>query len=648
MIEKPQHLNNEQTTRPVNYRPDIDGLRAIAVMFVVLFHVGFKNFSGGFIGVDIFFVISGFLITRLIAEQIKEKRFSFKVFYIRRARRLLPALFFTLLITLLLAGLLFTAEHFERTGRAAIFATTSVSNFYFWNESGYFDASSSLKPLLHTWSLSVEEQFYLIWPGFLVLMLVNFGKRTVLIAISLLGLVSLYYAESLIQSRPSAVFYLAPFRIIEFSIGAILVWAIEAQPKEPRKYFPIFLEGLYLTGIGLILFAGFTYNEKTTFPGLNVLVPCIGAALAIYGGTAKYSPQILNNKLSVKIGLISYSLYLIHWPITVFYNYYILRYGNTTDSFILLTISVFSAFYMYRYIEIPFRSPPSFQEQTSTKKFYLASTMCILLIIIPSTHIWIHNGWVWRIPAEKEYSGPNVSLTEICSGKYGVCKDNLNHASHVIVGDSHAKNSYTFFGPLFSENNIVGSFVKHANGCKPFFIDKQPIDKCDKQRRRQEEEILKSEAKTIIFVGKWTHDISDNDAINKLISQLKYTANKLSTHSKSMVIFGQPPHHSTFIPACYQRPAITSRRDDCDIMKITYKPKLQERLSASLISLSQKHLNLEYIDNRKQLCVKGFCRVGAGKPFYKDHHHLSDFGERYILKQHNLNDLLKILGIDKK
>ena len=160
-----------------NYRPDIDGLRALAVLCVIFYHLGFESFSGGYVGVDVFFVISGYLITNLIVDEVKEtKSFNFANFYVRRARRLFPALFFTCLLSFIFAFLLFSPLHFDRFGGALTSTMMSISNFFFWNESGYFNASSDFKPLLHTWSLSVEEQFYFLWPATLVFLLIRASK----------------------------------------------------------------------------------------------------------------------------------------------------------------------------------------------------------------------------------------------------------------------------------------------------------------------------------------------------------------------------------------------------------------------------------------------------------------------------------------
>ncbi len=201
------------------YRPEIDGLRAVAVLLVIFFHYQFSIFGGGYVGVDVFFVISGYLITRLIKDQVEGGNFSITSFYVRRMRRLFPALFFTLIITTLAAFLLFSAEHLERYGQSLIYALISVSNFFFWQEAGYFDLNAIVKPLLHTWSLSVEEQFYLIWPGLLLLLFYPKKSSLALLGLAIVAVGSLYLSESFLSSDPKAAFFLMPLRAFEFCIG---------------------------------------------------------------------------------------------------------------------------------------------------------------------------------------------------------------------------------------------------------------------------------------------------------------------------------------------------------------------------------------------------------------------------------------------
>jgi len=243
-----------------SYRSSIDGLRAIAVLSVVLFHCGFARFSGGYVGVDIFFVISGYLITRKIHLEIVENNFSFLAFYLARMRRLFPALLATVTVTMLGGTLIFTPEHFSALAQSAIYSILAASNVYFWSQTGYWDLQSNLKPLLHIWSLSVEEQFYLVWP-LLLLCSSRLRHHLGLALLFAIVCISVYFAGVIGELHPSAVFYLMPFRAFEFATGAVLIKFEQYRPKPG-----IALEIATAIALGLIIWPILTYSERTRFP----------------------------------------------------------------------------------------------------------------------------------------------------------------------------------------------------------------------------------------------------------------------------------------------------------------------------------------------------------------------------------------------
>ena len=253
------------------------------MLSVLFFHFGVDLFPGGFVGVDVFFVISGFLITRLIKDGVENGTFSFGKFYIRRARRLFPALFFTTVVTFLVACALFAPNDLERVGGATLHVLLSVSNFFFWAESGYFDANSTVKPLLHFWSLSVEEQFYFVWPFTMVFLLTRVTNKFVLPAfIIVTGGASLVFAQRWLAVDSAAAFFLLPFRVVEFAFGAILVWLLDFKPKSN-----LVRELILALGLILILYSVIAFNDETLFPGLSAVIPCLGTAMAIFAGKPK-------------------------------------------------------------------------------------------------------------------------------------------------------------------------------------------------------------------------------------------------------------------------------------------------------------------------------------------------------------------------
>ncbi len=356
----------------MRYRPEIDGLRAIAVVPVLLFHAGFTAFKGGFVGVDVFFVISGYLITSIIYSDIKSNSFSIVQFYERRVRRILPALFLVSLICIPLALLLMLPDEFKAFSKSLAAVQIFSSNILFWQESGYFESGAELKPLLHTWSIAVEEQFYLFFPLFLLLFrkLNTRGLTGLLLGVTLL---SLGLAEYTSGHDSSANFYLLPSRAWELSIGAILAISLPLH-KEAN---PSFSAWASLLGLAMIIYSVFTMNKNVPFPSILTLIPVSGAALIIaYGKPTNFTGKILCWKPICGLGLISYSTYLWHQPLFAFAR---LREGVLSPEkyFILIFISVTLAYFSWRFVELPFRNRKNF---TRKKIFSGAAILSVAMI----------------------------------------------------------------------------------------------------------------------------------------------------------------------------------------------------------------------------------------------------------------------------
>jgi peptidoglycan/LPS O-acetylase OafA/YrhL len=335
----------------LKYRKEIDGLRAVAVASVLLFHLGFSTFSGGFVGVDVFFVISGYLITGIISDEVAETgTFDFGNFYLRRLRRLFPALLATVAISLPFAFWLLSPLNFREFGGSAFTAIISASNIYFWSLVDYFNTANITKPLLHTWSLSVEEQFYLVWPALITFLTLR--KWPVSFFLIALGAVSLLANLPLTLGHVSTIFYWMPFRVFEFVLGAIVLWLPAVESSKTRSM-------LSLVGLALIATAVVTYTEKTIFPSVRATAPCLGAACVIYGGINFAANALLGNALSVFVGKISYSLYLVHWPLIVFYRYYIFEPPTLDEQLCLLILSISGACVLHFAVERPFINEPS-------------------------------------------------------------------------------------------------------------------------------------------------------------------------------------------------------------------------------------------------------------------------------------------------
>ena len=352
----------------MQYRAEIDGLRALAVLPVILFHAGFEWFSGGFVGVDVFFVISGYLITTIIISEMAEGKFSIVNFYERRARRILPALFFVMAACLPFAWLWLMPNDFRDFGQSLVAVSTFSSNILFWLTSGYFDTASELKPLLHTWSLSVEEQYYILFPIFLMLTW-RLGIRWVLILLSIVFFISLGVAQWGAYNNPSATFFLLPTRGWELLVGVFAAFYLKH-----KKYLNSHLanQALSLLGFGMIVYSIIAFDETTPFPSFYALVPTIGTGLVILCAIPKtWVHKLLSLKFIVGVGLISYSTYLWHQPLLAFAKYKVLHDISVPILTVLCSASLLMGWFSWRYVEKPFRN----KEKISSNSIFVTSIL---------------------------------------------------------------------------------------------------------------------------------------------------------------------------------------------------------------------------------------------------------------------------------
>lgn len=330
------------------YRSEIDGLRAIAVMAVVLFHAGYSSFSGGFVGVDVFFVISGYLITNILVDDLKNERFSLLGFYERRARRILPALFLVVAVSLVFAHAWMLPSRFVEFCESAIATVLFVANFYFWQTADYFDAMAEYKPLLHTWSLAVEEQFYLFFPIFLFIVW-RYARRFLWPLLGVGAVVSLGLAEWVAGTSPTANFFLAPTRAWEFLVGSFCAYLLR------RGHVPNH-GGLAALGLALLVIAIVAYDSETPFPSLYALVPVGGTALIVlFGGSGTWVGALLASRALVGIGLISYSVYLWHQPVFAFARIRALDEPDGVTKLALIGVVLALSYLSWRWVEEPFR-----------------------------------------------------------------------------------------------------------------------------------------------------------------------------------------------------------------------------------------------------------------------------------------------------
>lgn len=442
-------------------RIDIDLLRAVAVLAVILFHFDFYGFSGGFLGVDVFFVISGYLITSHIKKEISDGSFRFTTFYVRRIRRLAPALIATFILTSIAALIFLPRNLLLDFADSQIASAFYVSNVYFWFVADYFDTSNYLKPLLHTWSLSVEEQFYMIWP----LMLVFFGLKRLGWFIGLIGIASLIAAEVIYDISAVTTFYMFPFRIFEFAIGATISVRGFLSIGMVARSFLVFL------AVGILLGSIFLANENYRFPGILSLPICLASAIIILVEHPVLNRQYMLIKPLLYIGLISYSAYLVHWPLMVFYK---IIYGpdlQISDSLLLLGGTLLLAGLFYRYIEVP---GLRIRIANREPKFYGALIIVGMLCV----------GYDFSIPQILAFSKNNDVTVKAVIDNTVTRKDEqpvieariklMNQAKKtdriiLVVGDSHSIDVAIGLHWVFESENLNIKIMHSV--CEPVFVD---------------------------------------------------------------------------------------------------------------------------------------------------------------------------------
>lgn len=435
----------------MHYRPEIDGLRAVAVLPVILFHAGYKGFSGGFVGVDIFFVISGFLITSIVLKEIDQQKFSIVNFYERRARRILPALFAVIAVSLILSWNSLSISDMRDYLKSIVAVMTFSSNVLFWTEADYFDTAADLKPLLHTWSLAVEEQFYIVLP--LILILARKLRRRWLLSLCIVAAtVSLGCAQWASERHPMATFYLLHTRSWELLIGSILAFiSLYKHPQIERIRNQAKLAQIGETlGLLLIIVSIYKFNKSTPFPSLYALVPTIGTALIIFFANAQsFIGKQLSNPILVKIGMISYSAYLWHQPLFAYTRRQFFPEPPTHAFPILIALVFILAYASWRFIETPFRN----RQKISRKAIFLFAIAGSLAYISVGAFGLQQNGFEKRTyiinQLVEQYEPDNRKLQQdswqhlsTFDGFNAQWSPNDQRKKLLLVGNSHSKDIY--------------------------------------------------------------------------------------------------------------------------------------------------------------------------------------------------------------
>lgn len=643
------------------YRADIDGLRAIAVLSVLFFHMKSPVFSGGYVGVDIFFVISGYLITTIIIREIANNDFSIAQFYERRFRRILPALTVVITISLATGSLLLHPNTLIDLGKSAIATTLFSSNILFYFESGYFDGPAELKPLLHTWSLAVEEQFYIFFPLLLVL-IARAGTRHYLKWLVVLGSLSFVACVLGTNVNASGAFYLIPARAWELFMGSIL--ALHALPIPKGRHIR---ELLSISGITLIAVGIFRYTSGTHFPGIAATMPTIGTALIIYSGFGgqTFISNILSQRPLVFIGLISYSLYLWHWPVMVYTRYYSIVELNTVQTGVMLAVILILSILSWRYVETPFRKKKLLASRHSLLTTSLVVSLAILcgglVLVVKDGLPDRYENTVADNPggtdSEWEYWTSCEGVTKRINNNQELCDIGMpeGEPSFILWGDSHAK-ALASGVDLSAKTLGVRGKIATQSACPPLLsIERPHRTSCYEFNQVVLREISNSpRIKTVILAARWAlsttgtrykqesgspvrlvdlQSPSNMDLSNRSLFEigLMRTVDRLHSLGKNVVLVMPVPEIGFDVPSTNFISEITGRNVSVIISPTTAEYTQRIRDVTFVFAKIMKDYQIQIVNPASYLCKEDYCRViDQGTLLYRDDDHLSTFGSRYI------------------
>lgn len=615
----------------IKYRRDIDGLRAVAVVPVILFHLGFSFLSGGFVGVDIFFVISGYLIGKTINQEIKSGTFSVLNFYNRRFRRILPALFFMSAMVWIAITAWFLPDSAAENGQGMLAATLSVSNILFWRTISYF-ANGENQAFLHTWSLGVEEQFYLFFPLFMILAyrVSRIARRDLLLPLTIITTaISFALCVTLTQTRMSFAFYMLPTRTWELLLG-FLVSLVPLHHLAPRwRREAAAAIGLILVILSLVLF-----DQHTPFPGIAALAPCLGAALLIAAGTCGLTAtsRLLESKPMVFIGLISYSLYLWHWPLIIIGREgFEITTSSVQSKLIILTASFLAATASWRFVERPFRRPT-----VSRKAIFVGAGAGAMIISAAATALIITDGLPTRFDrttlqfANFRFDRSQAYRSDIChietKGTFANYRRDIclpqpgSPPALIVIGDSHA--AHLWWGLQQAAGNIP-IYQATAVGCIPLLPEAAEAfsPECQKLRLFLRRDYLpRRRGDTIVLSGRWSE---------RLLPSLRSTLLWAHSAGLNVVVAGDSPIYSVPLPHLLAR---AHQRNDPSYP--THSLTDRASLVAAVHAIAAEQ-GSPYLPLQETMCPNGTCvtLVPDGAPMFFDEDHLTPDGSAWLMRR---------------
>ncbi|RAR51900.1 peptidoglycan/LPS O-acetylase OafA/YrhL [Paraburkholderia unamae] len=624
-----------RSSHEFEYRPDIDGLRAISVLAVLIYHLDKNILPGGFIGVDIFFVISGYLITHQILTRIEDRDFKLTMFYRHRILRLLPALFSMLIVTCAVGLFLLSPADLVKLAKSAALAMFGLSNIYLWHEyGGYFNGGASEAPLLHTWSLAVEEQFYLIWPFVLFALTKRSGRSRIVFCIILL-LVATAISEFGVRYAQSAAYFLLPTRIFEPLAGAAL--AIFLTSFNHHRCSAIFKNSLGFAGLTLITASMVIIDDTAPFPGLVAAIPVAAAAFLIFSGLnlKSHLTKFLSCSPLKFIGLISYSVYLWHWPIIAFVSYYGIE-STIAVNLTILMCSLLIGYISWKYIEKPFRNAdkqlsfPRFiiQRYVPTTALVLGfSIICVLSSGLPAR--WSDRTLAYdRAESQRPdqiRAGCHVSTQNYAALPQTRCVIGkpAGDVQGILIGDSYANHFTSMIDALASQDHITLRDYT-MDGCPPIlgYSNQRKASyaaKCIARNDFQYSLIERSRFRLVILAAHWPA----NDPDGKLGQAVNASVRAIVTTNAHLTIV-LPNQTIAHAAECPLRVVMYGKQRDCTVPR---RPSMPDYLAKVKAAYPQ----VTFLDPDSVICTANTCSpVYNDVPLYRDDGHLNDAGSRML------------------
>jgi peptidoglycan/LPS O-acetylase OafA/YrhL len=638
------------------YRRDIEGLRAFAVVPVILYHAHLYC-SGGFVGVDVFFVISGYLITKIIESS--GKRFSFVSFYDRRIRRIFPALLVMLVIASAFACILLVPNELIIYGKSLMASGAFASNIFFGYRIDYFDAASAEQPLLHIWSLAVEEQFYVIWPVILVAINSRFTEKVKATVVAIMLVASLAYSEFLVHHSREMAFYMTPSRAWELLLGSLLATPLLSRWNERLRGSVADLASI--AGVLLIGFAIIYYDSKTPFPGIACLIPCIGAMLVIAAGDA--GPAIGSRLLSLPAiaftGRISYSLYLWHWPVLVFARLYLGRHLRLDETCWLIGVIVIAACLSWRFVEEPFRH---FRTANRDREWASGGVFAGFVVMAGGGLIIFYDGFPGRTETGREIAmvrrEARAFQASLCLARRAMLPPVQgcllgkvswdNDYDVVLWGDSHAAQLAPALISLGERWGFTTREMTKA-GCAPLpgllFVPEDDFRRdCPEFNKAAMEAIVKRRHQTVILAALWDAYAggqilladspaypSSEQSLDNFIKTINGTVHALTRAGHRVIIVAQAPVPRVSPVNCVERAQMTGRApSECVID--SSDPATADRRVKKLLRSALENEPAQVVSLFDQLCDAHECRIFTeqGKFVYMDEAHLSAAGAQLV------------------